>query len=67
MGRIRDLDKNQIRPFELIRSNSKDVEIITFDELLNRIENIQKLIEGKYKNVKRKANKIAQNKTTAVS
>ena len=35
----------QQRPFELVRSNSKDVEIITFDELLGKIENIQKLTD----------------------
>ncbi|SEM14228.1 protein of unknown function [Chitinophaga rupis] len=62
MGQIKSLESKQLRPFELIRSNSKDVEIVTFDELQNRVENIQKLIEGKYKQVpkKRKAKKVAQ-------
>jgi len=46
MGQIGSLDAKQLRPFELIRSNSKDVEIITFDELLERVEGIQKLISG---------------------
>jgi len=49
MGQIKQLNGKQQRPFELVRSNSKDVEIITFDELLGKIENIQKLIEGKFK------------------
>jgi len=54
MGKIKDLEVKQIRSFELIRGNSKDVEIITFDELQNRIENIQKLIEGKYNQITKK-------------
>lgn len=48
IGQIADLNKKQLRPFELLRSNSKDVEILTFDELLLKIENIQNLIEGNY-------------------
>jgi len=32
-----------------VRSNSKDIEIITFDELLARIESLQKLIQRKVK------------------
>ncbi|MNL75648.1 hypothetical protein D3C87_2014890 [compost metagenome] len=54
MGQISSLTKKQLRPFELLKSNSKDVEIITFDELLSRIENVQKLIEGKFKLTKPK-------------
>jgi len=54
MGQISQLNDKQYRPFELIRSNSKDVEIITFDELLAKIENIQKLIEGKFKPIAKK-------------
>ncbi|KAB2872125.1 MAG: DUF4263 domain-containing protein [Bacteroidales bacterium] len=57
MGQIKSLDSKQLRPFELIRSNSKDVDIITFDELQSRVENIQKLIEGKYKLVAKKNDK----------
>ena len=49
MGEIKKLDKKQLRSFELVRSNSKDVEILTFDELLDRIESLQKLIQGKVK------------------
>ena len=54
MGQIKLLSVKQHRPFELVRSNSKDVEIITFDELLGKIENIQKLIEGKFKPITKK-------------
>jgi len=36
MGSISDMSKDQIQSFELFRSNSKDVEILTFDELLAR-------------------------------
>ena len=49
MGEIKKLDKKQLRSFELVRSNSIDVEILTFDELLDRIESLQKLIQGKVK------------------
>ncbi len=56
MGEIKGLTKKQLRSFELVRSNSKDVEIITFDELLSRIESLQKLIQGKVK--PKKAKKI---------
>lgn len=54
MGEIKGLTKKQLRSFELVRSNSKDVEIITFDELLSRIESLQKLIQGKVKPKKTK-------------
>jgi len=57
MGQISDLDKKQLRPFELIRSNSKDVEIITFDELLSRVEGIQKLISGQHSSLTRRKKK----------
>lgn len=58
MGQISDLDKKQLRPFELIRSNSKDVEIITFDELLDRVESIQKLINGQQATLTKRKKKI---------
>lgn len=44
IGMVEDLNKKQKQSFELFRSNSKDVEIITFDELLGRILGLQKLI-----------------------
>lgn len=54
MGSIKGLNEKQLRSFELVRSNSKDVEILTFDELLARIESLQKLIKGKIKQKKRR-------------
>jgi hypothetical protein len=44
IGMIKNLTKKQARSFELFRSNSKDVDIVTFDELLARFENLQSLI-----------------------
>lgn len=40
IGKLSSLTKNQIKSFELIRSSLKDIEIITFDELYERIESI---------------------------
>ena len=47
MSSLSNLDKKQIPSFELFRSNSKDVEILTFDELLDRFKNIKNLMAGK--------------------
>ena len=44
MGTISSLEPRELKSFELFRSNSKDVEMITFDELLARFENLQKLM-----------------------
>lgn len=44
IGNLADLDEDQKYSFELSRSNSKDVEIITFDELKLKIESFQKLL-----------------------
>lgn len=41
-GRVADLSEDQLKSFELFRNEVKDVEIVTFDELLLKIE---KLIE----------------------
>lgn len=49
MGSISDMDEDQTKSFELFRSNSKDVEIITFDELLARFKNLKYLMSGKVK------------------
>ncbi|MEO0899600.1 MAG: Shedu immune nuclease family protein [Bacteroidota bacterium] len=46
VGSISDLTPNQIKSFELTRSNSRDVEIITFDELLERFNGIRDLMKG---------------------
>ncbi len=47
VGKISSLSKEQNYSFELYRSNSRDVEIMTFDELLKKIESFQDIIEGK--------------------
>lgn len=47
IGSTKDLDNNQKYSFELFRSNSRDVEILTFDELQEKIESLQKVMTGK--------------------
>jgi hypothetical protein len=47
IGSIHDLTENQKESFELFRNNSKDVEIITYDELLDKIELFQNLMKRK--------------------
>ena len=47
VGQISSLSDEQKYSFELYRSNSRDVEIMTFDELLKKIESFQDIIEGK--------------------
>lgn len=49
IGSISELNKGKLKSFELTRSNSKDVDILTFDELLGRFENFRKLMRGDYK------------------
>jgi hypothetical protein len=51
IGSISDLTEKQQECFELFRSNSKDVDIITFDELLEKIKLFQNLMKRKSKNV----------------
>ena len=46
IGMVKDLTEEQQKSFELIRSNSKDVEIITFDELFQKIKGLKKIIMG---------------------
>tara|TARA_R100000306_G_C4379795_1_gene143660 strand:- start:458 stop:1717 length:1260 start_codon:yes stop_codon:yes gene_type:complete len=45
IGTIKELNDNQKYSFELFRSNSRDVEIITFDELQTKIESLQTLMK----------------------
>ena len=45
IGSTKDLDKNQKYSFELFRSNSRDVEILTFNELQTKIESFQKIMK----------------------
>jgi hypothetical protein len=47
IGSTKDLNENQKYSFELYRSNSRDVEILTFDELQTKIESLQKLMKTK--------------------
>ena len=44
IGSISDLDENKKYSFELFRSNSKDVEILTFDELQTKIKSLQAIM-----------------------
>jgi len=46
VGNLTSLDKKKRAAFELIRSNSRDVDIITFDELLDKIVFLSKIING---------------------
>jgi hypothetical protein len=45
IGSLKDLTTRQKNCFELFRSNSRDVEIITFDELQKKIESLQALLK----------------------
>jgi len=46
IGRISTLSKKQFKAFELIRSSLKDVDIITFDELYERIKSILSIFKA---------------------
>jgi len=46
-GSTKDLNDKQKYSFELFRSNSRDVEILTFDELEKKIESLQKILTTK--------------------
>lgn len=45
IGTMKDLNQDQKRSFELYRSDLKDVVVITYDELINRIELILNYLE----------------------
>ncbi|PKP03972.1 MAG: hypothetical protein CVU11_06325 [Bacteroidetes bacterium HGW-Bacteroidetes-6] len=47
IGSTKDLDESKKYSFELFRSNSRDVEILTFDELQIKIESLQKVMKTK--------------------
>ncbi len=47
IGKISDLNKKQFKAFELMRSNFKDLEIIAFDELYERIKSILSIFKKK--------------------
>jgi len=50
IGKVKDLNKGQLKSFELFRSNIKDVEIVTFDELLERTN----MVFGNFIDVKKR-------------
>lgn len=47
IGSTKDLTDEQRYSFELFRSNSRDVEIITFDELQTKVQSLQTLMKTK--------------------
>jgi len=47
VGTLKKLTEEQRYSFELYRSNSRDVEILTFDELKTKIESLQKVMKRK--------------------
>lgn len=47
IGSLKDLTVEQKYCFELFRSNSRDVEILTFDELQNKIQSLQEIMTTK--------------------
>lgn len=49
IGQKHSLTSEQIKCFELFRSNQKNVDIVTFDELLSKLEGLHKAITGKLK------------------
>jgi hypothetical protein len=49
IGQIKGHTPDQQKAIELFRANSKDVEILTFDEIYERLRALQKLILGKVK------------------
>lgn len=44
VGLKSELNENQIKCFELLRSNQKNVDILTFDELLAKLKGLQKVM-----------------------
>ena len=49
IGQKHSLTSEQVKCFELFRSNQKNVDIVTFDELLSKLEGLHKAITGKLK------------------
>lgn len=45
IGKLSSLSKNQVKSFELFRNSCKDIEIITFDELYERIDTLLKIFD----------------------
>lgn len=55
VGQLVDMKKTCYKSFDLFRNNSKDVAVVTFDELLNRIETILAIFRRAPKTKKAKA------------
>ncbi len=49
IGKVSDLTKKQQKSFELFRNSYNEVQIITFDELYSRLDNLLKIFEKKDK------------------
>ena len=47
IGKLASLSKNQRKSFELFRSSCKEVHIVTFDEVCQKIENLLSILAGK--------------------
>ncbi len=47
IGQKQSLTKHQLKCFELLRNNQKNVDIVTFDELLHKIKGLLKVIKIK--------------------
>jgi len=47
IGKRKDLTDKQVRSFELFRNNLKDIDVITFDELLGKIDGLYRVISKK--------------------
>ncbi|MFA5061403.1 MAG: Shedu immune nuclease family protein [Candidatus Pacearchaeota archaeon] len=58
IGRFSDLNKYQQECFELLRAGLKDVEIITFDELLTKIKSILSIFKSDLNEEKEKIGQI---------
>ncbi len=52
IGNLNDLTVEEKRSFELMRSNSRDVDIVTFDEVLEKIKGLERLLFGDKKEIK---------------
>lgn len=47
IGQKKNLNENQIECFELIRNNQNSVDIVTFDELLQKIKSLKEILNTK--------------------
>lgn len=62
IGTIQNLDKKQLKSFELFRNSYPEVHIITFDELHSKLDNLLKIFEKKDKVKKNKKPKSKSKK-----